>query len=37
MIMGVGIQDVWKEVVILVGMTAMLLTISLKKFNKRLE
>jgi ABC-2 type transport system permease protein len=37
MIMGVGIQDVWKEVVILVGMTAMLLSISLKKFNKRLE
>ena len=37
MIMGVGIQDVWKEVVILVCMTAMLLTISLKKFNKRLE
>ena len=37
MIMGVGIQEVWQEVVILIGMTALLLTISLKKFNKRLE
>ena len=37
MIMGVGIDDVWQEVVVLIGMTALLLTISLKKFNKRLE
>ena len=37
MIMGVGIQEVWHEVVILIGMTALLLIISLKKFNKRLE
>ena len=37
MIMGVGIQEVWQEVVILIGMTALLLTVSLKKFNKRLE
>ena len=37
MIMGVGIDDVWQEVAVLIGMTALLLTISLKKFNKRLE
>ncbi len=37
MIMGVGIQEVWREVVVLIGMTALLLTISLAKFNKRLE
>ena len=37
MIMGVGIREVWHEVVVLIGMTALLLTISLKKFNKRLE
>ena len=37
MIMGVGILDVWQEVVILIGMTALLLTVSLKKFKVRLE
>ena len=37
MIMGVGIQEIWREVVVLIGMTALLLTISLAKFNKRLE
>ena len=37
MIMGVGIQEVWREVVVLIGMTVLLLTISLKKFKKRLE
>ena len=37
MIMGVGISDVMKEVIILVSMTAMLLTIALKKFKVRLE
>ena len=37
MIMGVGIGDVMKEVIILVSMTAMLLTIALKKFKVRLE
>ena len=37
MIMGVGIQEVWREVTVLIGMTALLLTVSLKKFNKRLE
>jgi ABC-2 type transport system permease protein len=37
MIMGVGIQEVWQEVVILIGMTTLLLIISLKKFKVRLE
>ena len=37
MIMGVGIDAVLKEVLILVGMTALFLTIALKKFNVRLE
>ena len=37
MIMGVGIDEVMKEVVVLVGMTVLLLTIALKKFNVRLE
>ena len=37
MIMGVGIGEVLQEVTILVAMTALLLTIALKKFNVRLE
>ena len=37
MIMGVGIQEVWQEVVILIGMTALLLVVSLKKFKTRIE
>ena len=37
MIMGVGIDDVTREVTILAVMTAVLLTIALKKFNVRLE
>ena len=37
MIMGVGIREVWREVAILSGMTVLLLAVSLKKFNKRLE
>ncbi|MBQ7471307.1 MAG: ABC transporter permease [Prevotella sp.] len=37
MIMGVGIQEVWQEVVVLIGMTALLLAISLKKFKTRLS
>ena len=37
MIMGVGIHEVWREVLVLIGMTALLLTISLKKFKTRLE
>ncbi|MBQ7741814.1 MAG: ABC transporter permease [Bacteroidaceae bacterium] len=36
MIMGVGVQEVWREVVILIGMTALLLVVSLKKFKTRL-
>ncbi len=37
MIMGVGIQDVAREVLILVGMVVVLMTLALAKFNKRLE
>ena len=37
MIMGVGIGEVMKEVAILIGMTALLLTVALRKFNVRLE
>ena len=36
MIMGVGIREVMHEVVILVGMTAFLLTVALAKFKERL-
>ena len=36
MIMGVGIQEVWHEVAVLIGMTALLLVVSLKKFKTRL-
>ena len=36
MIMGVGIQEVWREVVILAGMTTLLIVAALKNFNKRL-
>ena len=36
MIMGVGIGEVWQEVSILAGMTALLLIAALKNFNKRL-
>ena len=37
MIMGVGIGDVMREVLVLAAMTAVLLTVALKKFNTRLE
>ena len=37
MIMGVGIGEVAREVLILTGMTVFLLAVALKKFNKRLE
>jgi len=37
MIMGVGIESVWREVLVLGAMTAVLLTVALKKFNKRLS
>jgi len=33
----VGIGEVAKEVLVLTGMTALLLTVALKKFNVRLE
>ncbi|MBF1438020.1 ABC transporter permease [Hoylesella nanceiensis] len=37
MIMGVGIEQIYYEVIVLTGMFATLLTLSLAKFNKRLE
>ena len=37
MIMGVGIGEVWNEVVVLIGMTVLLLTFSLKNFKTRLS
>ncbi len=37
MIMGVGIDMVWKELTVLTGITLLLLTIALRKFNERLE
>ena len=37
MIMGVGISEVASEIAVLAGMTVVLLTIALKKFNVRLE
>ena len=36
MIKGAGFSSVWKETLILVGMTLALLTISIKKFKIRL-
>ena len=37
MIMGVGIEQVYRELTVLVGMFVILLSLSLAKFNKRLE
>ena len=37
MIMGVGIESVWREVVVLTVMTAVMLTVALKKFKTRLS
>lgn len=37
MIKGLGISAIWKETLILAGMTAMLLTISIKQFKIRLQ
>jgi ABC-2 type transport system permease protein len=37
MLKGLGFRYVWKETLILVGMTAVLLTIALKKFKIRLQ
>ena len=37
MIQGVPLIAVWKDFVILLGMTIVLITVSLKKFNDKLE
>ena len=37
MIMGVGIEEVYREMIILAGMLVALLSLALVKFNKRLE
>ena len=37
MLKGVGIEYVWKETLILLGMTTLLLTVSIKKFKVRLS
>jgi len=37
MIKGLGFTAIWKETLILVGMTALLLTISIRKFKIRLS
>ena len=37
MIKGIGFEYVWKETLILVGMTAFFLLISIRKFKTRLE
>jgi ABC-2 type transport system permease protein len=37
MIKGIGFAGVWKQTLILVGMTLFLLTLAVKKFKIRLE
>ena len=37
MLKGLGLKDIWMETTILIGMTVILLTISLKRFKIRLE
>ncbi|WP_264558374.1 ABC transporter permease [Flavobacterium sp. N2270] len=37
MLKGVGIQYIWKETLILIGMTILFITISIKKYKIRLE
>jgi len=37
MLKGLGFMSVWKETLILAGMTFVLLGLSIKKFNIRLE
>jgi len=37
MIKGLGFAAIWKETLILAGMTAFFLVVSIKKFKKRLE
>jgi len=36
MLKGLGFEYVWKETLVLAGMTTFLLTVSLKKFKTRL-
>ncbi|MBK8955169.1 MAG: ABC transporter permease [Saprospiraceae bacterium] len=37
MIKGLGIADIWKEALILLGMTLFMVTVSIRKFDKRLK
>ncbi|MES2386466.1 MAG: ABC transporter permease, partial [Bacteroidota bacterium] len=37
MLKGLGISYIWKETLILAGMTVLLLTIALKNFKTRLQ
>jgi ABC-2 type transport system permease protein len=37
MIKGVGFEHVWKETIILIGMTVFFMVVSIKKFKTRLE
>jgi ABC-2 type transport system permease protein len=37
MLKGLGIAYVWKETLVLVGMSAILLSLALKRFNIRLS
>jgi ABC-2 type transport system permease protein len=37
MLKGLGLEHVWKETLILIGMAAILLTVALKNFKNRLE
>ena len=37
MIKGLGFSSIWKETLILMGFTVVMVAISVKKFNKRLE
>jgi ABC-2 type transport system permease protein len=37
MLKGLGIEYIWKETLVLIGMTLFLLTVALKNFKIRLE
>ena len=37
MIKGVGIEHVWRETLILAGMTIFFMSVSIRKFKTRLE
>jgi ABC-2 type transport system permease protein len=37
MIKGVGVEHVWRETLILIGMTFFFMAVSIKKFKTRLE